>query len=558
MSAQRILITSLLALACGLASCGATEEASSTPPPVDSPPPSDPEKEKAPTIDYLVIAADPLSASAQRFADYRKAGGHLAEVTLVSKIIGDTTDRAEVTAKIHDHVKSRYDVRDPKKPFFVLLLGDATDDGPLDGKEVPAGKYVEGNTKVVTDNFYADMDGDHIPDAALGRIPVTTVAEADLVLEKTKKYETTYEVGPWNRRFNLFASTGGFGADVDAQIEALVFEIIEEIPYDYDATMTYAKQESPYVFIPEKFSDKVYDRMNEGSLMMAYIGHGDERGFAELSWSGASYPILDTKPVTLAQKIDVTHKPPLLTLIACLTGKFTSGDSVSEEILKTKTGPVAILSSTEISHPYANALFIRELAQSMTITKTPTVGEAFVDAKRRTIANLNDPLRKKIEGLIGFLLPLKEREALRRTHLYMYELFGDPALTIAYPRQHSTVTLGAATAAPGSEVTITATLPSVGAGKALVTLEGRRSSITGTIKPVPADGDATRDAIIAENYATANDHAVAKKTALHEGGTLKTTITVPAGLAAGDYFVRVHADDGKTDAVGSAKVTVAP
>lgn len=545
----------LFAFTCTLASCGAiVDEPGASPPPVD--PVNPPPEEVVPKIDYLIINADPLSATAERWAEYRRSTGRLTEVKAVSKIIGDAA-RADVTTTIRDFVKKRYDLRDPKKPFFVLLLGDASGDGPLDGSEIPAGEYVEGfdQSKVVTDNLYADMDGDHIPDVALGRVAVTTEAEADLVLEKTKKYETTYEVGTWNRRFNLFASTGGFGDEVDAQIESLVFEIIEEIPYDYEATMTYAKQASPYVFVPEKFSDKVYERMNEGSLMMAYLGHGDEKGFATLEWNGASFPILDTNP--LASKIEVVHKTPILTLIACLTGRFTFGDSVSEQILKTKTGPIAVLSSTEVSHPYANALFIRELAQSVTISKKATVGEAFIDAKRRTISN-NDALRKKIEGLIGFLIDVKEREALRRSHLYMYELFGDPALTIAYPKKQAELTLSTTTAAPGAEIKVTAKIPDIGKGQALVTLESRRSNVTGSIKPVPPDGDASRDAVIAENYAAANDHAVAKKTLQHEGATFETTLTVPLAVPPGDYFVRVHADDGKIDAVGAAKVTVGP
>ncbi|MBX3192908.1 MAG: hypothetical protein KF819_38340 [Labilithrix sp.] len=556
----RILVATLLVglLAGAVASCGALEGA----PPADPIDASSPEVldggPSAPTVDYLVVAADPLVASAGRFAAHRRETGHVAEVAVVSAILeksasAATSDRTWATKAIKEHIKSRYDARDPKRPFFVLLLGDATPNGPLDGTEIPAGEYVGAET-IVTDNVYADMDGDHIPDLALGRIPVATDGEADLVLEKTKTYESTYEVGTWNRRFNLFASTGGFGDAVDAQIEGLVFEIIEEIPYDYEATMTYAKQSSPFVFVPEKFSDKVYERMNEGSLMMAYLGHGDERGFATLTWNGATHPILDTAP--LAQKIDVAHKSPLLTLIACLTGKFTEGESVSEQILKTKKGPVAILSSTEISHPYANALFIRELAQSLTITKLETVGEVFLDAKRRSITN-DDALRNKIELLASFLLSTEEREELRRSHLYMYELFGDPALPIAYPRERAEVT-APAVAARGAEIAITVKLPNVGKGQALVTLEGRRSTITATIKPVPPDDDPTRDTIIAENYAAANDHAVVKKTISHEGASFSTTLAIPAALTAGDYFVRVHADDGKIDAVGSAKVTIGP
>jgi hypothetical protein len=542
-----------LAIASACAGCnsddGAPAGAQTTPPAIDAGPAAEP------IADYLIVAADSLAESAGRFKAFRESTGHSVIVGLTTEIVGADKTASPVT-KVRDWVKARYEKRDTTRPFFLLLLGDATDDGAINKMVVPAGEFIvpRGDIKVVTDNLYADMDGDDIPDLAVGRIAVTSNSEADVVLEKTKRFESQYELGPWNRRLSLFASTAGFSAQIDAQIESLVFKIVEEIPYDYDINLTYAKQTSPYVFVPERFSDKVYERINEGSLMMAYVGHGFENGFAELDWNSKSFPILDT---TQLSKIDVAHKSPLLTLIACLTGRFTAGDSLAETILRSKGGPVGVYASTEISHPYANAVFIRELAQTITRERPATSGEVFVRAKRRSIENA-DAIRGEIDQGVGTILSADARESLRHSHLYMYTLFGDPAARVAYPREKAEITLGAANAAPGTQLEVSATLGKLGNGSALVTLETRRSDIGGKIAPVPADGDATRDSVITANYTTANDRVVAKQTPSHADGSLQTTLALPADLATGDYYVKVYADDGSGDAIGSTKISVSP
>jgi hypothetical protein len=506
-------------------------------------------------VDYLIVAADGLSASAARYRDFRSAGGHHVDLAMVSDLVGDAADAADASARIQAYVRSRYDARDTTRPMFLLLLGDAQTVWPGDGSGVPTGRWIDPSTSaaVITDNVYADMNGDDVPEIAVGRITADSDAEADLVRDKVASYESTHDIGVWDRRLSIFASTSGFGDLFDTAIEGVVYDITEAIPYDYDVTMTYARQSSPYVYVPEQFSDQVYRRMNEGSLLVAYVGHGSVDGFATLVWNGSSFPILDTGRLDL---LSVTHKSPILLFVACATGAFAGAESVSERILAQADAPTAIFSSTENSDPYANAVFIYEVSQTFTSLRSPTVGEAFLGAKQRMIQN-NDSVRQGIDSIAGLIHSVAERNALKRSHLYMYTLFGDPGMTVTYPGSATQVSVSPSTASAGANLTVTATLPGLSSGaEAIVSLESARKVILGAISPVPADGDPSRDGVIVQNYDTANDKVAATVTVPMTGSSLSTTLQIPANLPAGQYHVKIFAHDTSSDVVGSAPLTV--
>jgi Peptidase family C25 len=505
-------------------------------------------------FDYLIVAADELAASAARYRDFRSAGYHV-DLAMVSDLVGDAADAATASARIQAYVRSRYDARDTTRPMFLLLLGDAQTVWPGDGSGVPTGTWIDPSTSaaVTTDNVYADMNGDDVPEIAVGRITADSDAEADLVRDKVTSYESTHEIGVWDRRLSIFASTSGFGDLIDAAIENLVYDITEAIPYDYDVTMTYARQSSPYVYIPEQFSDQVYRRINEGSLLVAYVGHGSADGFATLDWNGTSYPILDTGRLDL---LSVTHKSPILLFVACSTGAFAGGESVSERILAQANAPTAIFASTEESDPYANAVFIYEVSQTFTSLRSPTVGEAFLQAKQRMIQN-NDSVRQAIDSIAGLLDSVTQRNALKRSHLYMYTIFGDPGMIVTYPGSTTQVSVSPSTASAGANLTVTATLPGLSSGaEAIVSLESARKVILGAISPVPADGDPSRDGVIVQNYDTANDKVAATVTVPMTGSSLSTTLQIPANLPAGQYHIKVFANDTSNDFTGSAPITV--
>jgi hypothetical protein len=241
--------------------------------------------------------------------------------------------------------------------------------------------------------------------------------------------------------------------------------------------------------------------------------------------------------------------------VACSTGAFVGTESVSERILAKAGAPSAIFSSTEISDPYANAIFIYEVSQAFTVARARTVGDAFVQAKQRMLGN-SDTVRQQIDSLAGLLVAPSARDTLKHSHLHMYTLFGDPGMSVRYSGV-AKVAVTPSSARAGSTLTVRAEFPALaGGGEAIVTLESARAVILNPIAPVPADGDATRDGVIVQNYQAANDKVVTSVTALASGAWMSTQLTVPADLAAGDYHIKVFLQDGSHDYTASAPIKV--
>ncbi len=504
-------------------------------------------EEQTVPVDYLIVAGDALTTSAQVYKRFREESGHNVLVWQVKDVAAPGASDSEKASKIKLLIKQIYNARDPDKPFYVLLLGDGN-------KHVPAATYVEGydKSKNTSDNYYAEHTGDHIPDLAIGRIPASSDQEVERTRLKIAAYESSYKVGPWNRRLNLFASSGGFGDALDNIIESLAMEIADSITYNVDVTMTYGSEQSEFVYVPEQFSDKVYERLNEGSLVSAYIGHGLEGTLDKLKWGDKSYPIMDVKKL---DKLKIKNKAPIMFIIACLTGAFDNKDALAEQLLRQADAPPAVIASTEISHPYTNAVLVRELGHLITEQKSATVGLLLQQAKYRLV-HQKDDLRKLLQGLGSTMLNYQQMNALNRTHLHMYALFGDPAMKIRYVSGKATLTLTPSTIKRGGTVEVKASFDNLSSGKALFTLEARRKVLLANLTEVPKDGSPDRDKVIKANYEVANNRVAASKTVTLSGSTVTAKLTLPADAPAGEYFVKVYAENGEADAMGHKSITV--
>jgi len=488
------------------------------------------------SLDYLVITADDLLKTAEGFAELRQSLGHVTYVVKVSTLIPPAamTDAA-AGASIKEHVKQLWSKRDKGHPFYVLLVGDANEGKNDPATTIPAGKWQGGWEGCYSDNFYADMDGNHVPDLAIGRIPVRTDKEGLAILERVTEHETTYEPGPWNHRIHVYAGEGDFGQDIDFFIETIAQKGLESVPYEYDLQFAYRNPDSIYYYAP--FEEKVFDLVTEGAVLVTYMGHGG----GELDVGSLSQVVMQ-------------HRFPLHAFFACGTGDYIGlGDSDSEAVMKQAGGPISLLVSQTTTHPYGNALDALELESAVFQDQAPTVGEAIRLMKDRTM-NHTDDLRETIDAFAVLYMTEDEVEDVPIDHLYSYNLLGDPATRIRLPE--GKVALTAEAAVLGQALEVSGTVDNVESGTVDVALVCQRAQLLHPLDTVE-DPDAQASwPTVQSNWAKVMDKTVVAGEAAVTAGKFSLELAVPDSIPAGPYYVTAYAQDGKLDALGSLTVKV--
>lgn len=505
--------------------------------------------------DYIVVAPEAFVEALAPLMDKRAADGLRTALVTTGSIHSAFSHSATGADAIRDFVRYAYFNWQKPQPRYLLLIGDT----------IATASYAPGdpvlptflvNTAVAesptaSDNPYVDMDGDEMPDLAVGRLPADSPEELSAMIEKILTYETSAPAGPWRRRVNMFASEGHFGA-VDDMLEDMFKKLVRNnVSPNFDLTMTYANPAMPYFFIPDRFGEKVIDRFNEGSLFMVYIGHGQHSRFDTVRWNGKKFPIMDSARVS---EIDSGGRSPIVFIIACLTGDFDMPeDSIGEELLKSKTGPVGVFASSEISHPYSNAILSKDIAYFFLHERPVTVGEGIVRVKRALIKRFDED-RRAIDRLTGLMLPKKELDTQNRDHLFLYNYFGDPAMRIPYPDDALAIQAPQKAKAGGS---LSVTVPQPGRGTLRVTLECPATEIIHGIMDIQGLDGAQLENAIASNYSNANNKTAAVvEQVVTENGRATITLNIPENTPAGQYNIKAYNWGGQADRMGFVPITI--
>ena len=215
----------------------------------------------------VVVCPHVFRAALEPLIAHRKAQGYTVDV------IGNEGSADDIRRRIHARLGA-----DGRR--FVLLVGDV---GPAKDVCVPTHHdRAEVNVlwgsppHIATDNRFADLDGDRVPDAAVGRL---TPGHARRVERDRQKKLSTTKARPISDRgggrLNFVAGVGGFGMLADTVIESVARNILTHgIPAEYQVSMTQAAWRSPYCPDPRLFHTMAVERFNEGAAFWVYIGHG--------------------------------------------------------------------------------------------------------------------------------------------------------------------------------------------------------------------------------------------------------------------------------------------
>lgn len=186
-------------------------------------------------------------------------------------------------------------------PKTLLLFGDASIDFKNIGKSavdyIPTFETLspqDYSYSYCTDDFFALLDDTESTlmsganlDIGIGRLPVNSIQEANIVFNKIKAYKDKNSFGEWRNISTIISD------DVDDAVDFDFFKQSEEISKRIlDTNKIKTNLEKIYLdaFKQEQFSggqryddaDKLLkNRMTFGSLLMTYIGHGGSSGWSQ-------------------------------------------------------------------------------------------------------------------------------------------------------------------------------------------------------------------------------------------------------------------------------------
>lgn len=473
-----------------------------------------------------------LAEVADEWAAYRDHGGWTVEThaipdildleTTTTSLLSDAERAHRIRVFIRERVREARALGIEPHNVAVLLLGDVV--GPTGEPGIPA--FYEQQTdpdlappwssepaNQCSDGPYQFVDDDDaLPDIMLGRVPAQTPEQARAVLSKIRRYENQSPSGEWRRRITYLASPGRFGPQLDRLLEGMFRQMVEQIvPYTFDVNMTYASANSPYCAAPSQFNDIVMNRLNEGALLINYVGHGAATRLDQLYWRDEMYPICDRRNVV--RDLDPTNQHlPIMVIIACSAGRYDlprSRQSLSESLLFHPGGPVGIVAGSRITHPYPNAVFQKDLTEQLCHERRPLLGQIDLFATRALMEP--DPDDLKMEWLIATPLARGMGWAttprdLRAMHVGLYNLLGDPATQIAYPA-------GEVSNIMVEPASVTGTVDSSLAGANVrVTLEAARTDFPfrDQMSDVTGNDDPDLETKAMQNYPLANAKVLAE------------------------------------------------
>ncbi len=367
--------------------------------------------------DYVIITHPEFLAQADTLANLHKTQSGLdVTVVTIDKVYNEFSSGMQDPMAIRAFMKMFYDrakAGQGKEPRYLLLFGTGTYDPkgilPSSGRQKLVAYQSGGKPSYTSDDVFGFLENpsSNILNIGIGRFPVTSVSEANILVEKSKNYLLSKDIvedkenGDWRNIIALVADDpdGDFPSFSDnsenlaANLVAFPNLNIEKIYADaYKEISTPSGTKYPDV------TKAITNRMNKGCLMIDYVGHG--------AWDFLGHEYFVTQTDIASWKNG--GKLPVFVTNTCEFAHFdfTNKKSAGENTLVNPSGGcVALISSTrkvvEDSH-LNSAWFMNVLSPVNGVL--PTLGDAVRKTKNTNRHNLE------------------------------YILLGDPALSLSVPK----------------------------------------------------------------------------------------------------------------------------
>ena len=384
-------------------------------------------------IDYVMITHPDFTGEAERLAEFhRNNSGLNVFVTTPDKVYNEFSSGVQDISAIRDFMKMLYNrTSSGHKLKYLLLLGDASYDYknrvPNNTNFIPSYQSTESLNPIssfVSDDYYGLIKGGRATDSVfvgIGRFPVRTSQDASNAVDKIIHYSSNSDSvqSDWRNMITFVADDqdNGGGDTFMQDSETLASMIDPNYNVDKIYLDAYTQVSTPGGARYPEVNDAINKRIAKGTMVINYVGHGGELGWAHER-------VLEVPDI---QNWTNYNKLPVFVTATCEFSRMDDPAVISAGeyvFLNPKGGGIALFTTTRAT---------------------------FAGGNLSLTSNFYSHLFEKENGeyhRMGDLIRLSKTDNDPNTRKFV--LLGDPALMIAYPRLN-VVTTSIKTGTPQAE-----------------------------------------------------------------------------------------------------------
>ena len=384
--------------------------------------------------DMVIVTPEIFLQQARELASHREMHDGLEVVVVLQQHVFNefSSGTPDVTA-IRNFMKMFYDRSGGASSYcrYLLLFGD----GSFDNRHHPdktgnpnliltyqSNNSLSPTRSFVSDDFFGFLDTDEslssgLLDIGIGRLPVSTVDEAELLVEKIIAYDSMVSQGSWRNQLCFI------GDDEDSNIhmrqaDQLARYVNDRYPaYNLNKIYldAYPQEKSATGFRYPDVERAINNQVNRGALIVNYTGHGGPAGLAH-------------ERVVTVNDINSWSNGEMLPLFMTATCEFSRYDeydpvmdieetSAGEHLLlNTRGGGIALFTTTRLVYSGPNHV----------------LNERFYEVVFEKDENLQN-------YRLGDIIAYSKNNTGAGINKLNFTLLGDPSMRLSYP-EHRVLT----------------------------------------------------------------------------------------------------------------------
>ncbi len=484
-------------------------------------------RDRSNNAEAVILTHSRFIEVSEELLEYRRSQGWAIELIDIQDIYDEFNAGIKSPIAIQDFLRyAFFNWQRTNRLKYVLLMGDSNFDYKTRSQTnldfVPT-FFIQTREfgASATDYPYSLIAGDdEVPDLFVGRLPVTSNADVNNVVNKIIEYESVGNADAWRNRA-LFISGNdrvtfeldNFLGDVNPAFRSQNSRVIESLLPNHITSLRLHTIRDETVDFDPNFggSATLLDAWNDGLFLINFMGHGGGGIWADVQ-------LMDLPDV---DRLSNEGMYPFVTSMTCFTGAFENPQDLGlaqKLVLAPRKGAIGVLASSGLGYLHNDYSMLWNVGQylfsaGMPMGDVTTLGKILYWVSGRRNYNVNG----QIFGIPGY-------DGVRHEMVYQYNLIGDPLLEIKFAQSDLAVSVDNDTPQPGDTLQIS--------------IEAGFQTTDGYLE------------LVDQNFTTVESFPIS----VSQSNNI--SLIIPSDFPEGTGYVRAYQTNGTVDAAGEVSIGV--